>query len=120
MAGRFLLYADADVPGQIVEALIRRGWDVIRAVDLYPEGTDDHVHFERAVREGRVLVGPDEDQELLALRWVEKGRTFPGLITWEREHEHRMSVGDFLRQFEALAEHDEPFQYPIVYFKPRA
>jgi hypothetical protein len=31
-----------------------------------------------------------------------------------------MSVGDFLRQFEALAEHEEPFQYPIVYFKPRA
>lgn len=119
MAGRFLLYADADVLGQIVEALIRRGWDVVRAVDLYPEGTDDDVHFERAVREGRVLVGPDEDQELLALRWVEEGRAFPGLITWEREHEQRMSVGDFLRQFEALAEQEEPFQYPVVYFKPR-
>ena len=84
MAGRFPLYTDADVLGQIVEALIRRGWDGVRAVDLYPEGTDDHVHFERAVREGRVLVGPDEDQELIALSWVEEGRAFPGPLALGR------------------------------------
>ena len=119
MAGRFALYTDADVPGAIVDGLVRTGWDVVRAVDLHPEGTDDLVHFEHALREGRVLVAPDEDQEDIALRWLVEGRSFPGLVTWEREHEGRMTVGDFLRQLEALAEQDEPLRYPLVYLKPR-
>lgn len=120
MAGRFPLYTDADVLGPLVAALKRRGWDVIRAVDLYPEGTDDDVHFEHAAREGRVLVAADEDQELCAIRWYTEGRPFRGLITWERAHERRMSVGDFLQRFEELAEAENPFSsYPIVYLKPK-
>lgn len=119
MAGRFPLYTDADVPGPIVEGLIRAGWDVARAVDAHPEGTDDVVHFEHAAREGRVLVAPDEDQEDIAVRWLIEGQRFVGLVTWEREHESRMTVGDFLRAFEALAQQDEPFRYPLVYLKPR-
>ncbi len=49
------VYADADSLGPIVEGLIRRGWDVMRAVDAEREATDDSVHFERAARLGRVL-----------------------------------------------------------------
>jgi hypothetical protein len=37
VAGRFPLYTDADVPGPIVAALVRHGWDVARAVDLYAQ-----------------------------------------------------------------------------------
>ena len=40
MAGRFPLYTDADVYGPLVEMLVRRGWDVVRAVDAFPEGTE--------------------------------------------------------------------------------
>jgi hypothetical protein len=120
MAGRFPLYTDADVLGALVLALKRRGWDVVRAVDQYPEGTDDDVHFEHAAREGRVLVAADEDQELRAIRWLVEGRPFRGLITWERAHERRMSAGDFLRRFDELAEMQDPFSsYPIVYIKPK-
>jgi hypothetical protein len=50
VAGRFPLYTDADVHGPLIEALILRGWDVLRAVDHCPEGTEDPVHFEEAAR----------------------------------------------------------------------
>jgi predicted nuclease of predicted toxin-antitoxin system len=63
---RFPLYADADVHGPLIAALRKRGWDVARAIDLYPERTADAVHFERAAKENRVLVSNDEDMERLA------------------------------------------------------
>jgi predicted nuclease of predicted toxin-antitoxin system len=97
MAGRFPLYTYADVLGPIIAALKRRGWDVVRAVDQFPEGTDDEVHFEYAAREGRVLVTADEDQELCAIRWFVEGRPFRGLITRERELTPRNSTN--LRSF---------------------
>jgi hypothetical protein len=99
MAGRFPLYTDAGVLGLLSSALKRRGRDAIRAVDLYPEWTDDDMHLAHAAREGRVLVAADEDQELCAIRWYTEGRPFRGLITWERVHERRMSAGDFLQRF---------------------
>ena len=74
MAGRFPLYTDADVHGPIVTGLIDRGWDVLRAVDAHPQGTDDEVHFETAAKLGRVLVANDKDQLLIALRWIEEVR----------------------------------------------
>jgi hypothetical protein len=46
---------DACVNGHLVDALVQRGWDVIRAIDVYPERTPDPVVFERAAQEGRVL-----------------------------------------------------------------
>jgi hypothetical protein len=64
---RFPLYTDADVHGPYVEALRRSGWDIVRAVDEFPEGTSDPIHFERAAREGRVLVSNDIDQLVDAL-----------------------------------------------------
>lgn len=118
MAGRFPLYTDADVHGPLIEALIRRGWDVLRAVDHRPEGTDDPVHFEEAARLGRVLVSNDEDQLLIALEWVAQGRPFAGLVSCRQAHYPRMGVAGFLRSFEDLATRDDPFNYPIVYFKP--
>jgi predicted nuclease of predicted toxin-antitoxin system len=77
VAGRFPLYTDADVHGPLILALRRRGWDVIRAIDLYPPGTADVVHFERAARENRVLISNDQD---MANRWLADGRPFRGLI----------------------------------------
>ena len=120
MAGRFRLYTDADVHGPFVHALKRTGWDLVRAVDLYPEGQDDRTHFERAAREGRVLVSNDVDQVRIAQEWILAGRQFPGLITWPKADERRMTGTDFAAAFEALAREDNPFDpYPIVYLKPK-
>lgn len=119
MAG-FPLYTDADVHGPIVDALKRRGWDVLRAIDAYPKGTDDKVHFSRAIEERRVLVATDLDQLLAAQERVAAGAWFPGLIHWKREHERWMSVGEFVDAFEAMAVEPEPFANSrIRYIKPR-
>jgi len=56
VAGRFPLYTDADVQGPVIHALKSAGWDVVRAIEAFPERTVDPVHFERAVELGRVLV----------------------------------------------------------------
>lgn len=120
MAGRFPLYTDADVNGPVVDALRGHGWDVVRAIDTFPEGTDDDVHFAYAAREGRVMVGNDIDVKLLAERWHAEGRPFPGLAWWPRGHYMRMKPGDFLEAFEELAARDDPFAgYPIVHIKPK-
>jgi hypothetical protein len=61
--GRFPLYTDADIHGPLVEALVRDGWDVLRAIDRFPEGTTDYVHFDEAVRLSRVLVANESDMK---------------------------------------------------------
>lgn len=121
MAGRFPLYTDADINGQVVEALRNLGWDLLRAVDTFPEGTQDSVHFERAATEGRVLVTNDRRVETIGHAWLETHKAFRGLICWPRSHYRRMTPGDFVTAFEALAAQDDPFSgYPIVHITPKA
>jgi hypothetical protein len=116
----FPLYTDADVHGPLVDALVLRGWNVLRAIDAYPEATKDPVHFARAVDEGRVLVSNDLDQLMAAEQKVGAGESFPGLIYWRKEHQRLMSVGDFVAAFDAIAAQHEPFAvYPILFIKPR-
>ena len=120
MAGRFPLYTDADVRGPLIHALRANGWDVLRAIEAFPEKTADPIHFERAARLGRVLVSNDEYQLLLAIQWLASGRGFAGLVTWPQAHYSRASVGDFVRAFERLAAQDDPLaNYPIIHLAPR-
>ena len=120
MAGRFPLYTDADVRGPVIEALISRGWDVVRAIDAFPEGTFDWVHFEHAARLDRVLVANDRHMKAMAERWCAEGRSFRGLIWWPMETYACMTAGQFLERFEALAAQEQPFApgYPIVVINP--
>jgi hypothetical protein len=120
VAGRFRLYTDTDVDGPVVKALIAAGWDVLRGIDAYPEGTEDEVHFARAAQDGRVLVSNDRDMKAIAVAWFVEGQSFTGLVWWPREHYGRMTRGDFLEAFAALACQDDPFAvYPIVHLKPK-
>ncbi len=121
MAGRFPIYTDADVKGSVVAALIRRGWDVLRAIDRFPERTPDLIHFQAAAAENRVLVSSDRDMRLIGERWLREDRRFRGLVWWQPKLYDRMSPGDFLRAFEELADLDEPFSpHPIIHIKPRS
>lgn len=120
MAGRFPLYTDACVDGPVVEALVHAGWNVQRAVDAFPEGTDDPAHFACAAQQSRVLVSNDIDMKLLAESWAAEGRPFPGLVWWPRRHYAILGPGDFVAAFEDLAAHDDPFAgYPIIHLKPK-
>ena len=110
MAGRFPLYADADVHGPLSTALLARGWDLVRAIDLYPEGTADDVHFEQAARLNRVLISNDRDMEDIANRWLAEGRPFRGLILWPQEHYKWMGYSESIAKIDALS---EPFPSPF-------
>ena len=102
MAGRFPLYTDADVHGPLIVALNERGWDLVRAIDFYPQGTADAVHFERAAKENRVLISNDRDMEAIASRWLAQGRLFRGLILWPQEHYKRIGYGELVAKIEAI------------------
>jgi hypothetical protein len=115
--GRFPLYRDADIQGPVVKALIRNGWDVVRAIDVFAEGTKDRPHFEDAATQGRVLVANDEDQEEIAIEWLKAGRSFPGLIIWPQRYYELMTTGEIVDRVEELASKVDPFAYPIVYLK---
>lgn len=119
MAGHFPLYTDEDLNGAVVNALREAGWDVVRAIDTYPEGTSDPVHFERAARDGRVLVTNDRRITAIAHTWLREGRPFRGLICWPRDHYKRMSPRDIVDFFEGLAQQDNPLAYQVIHVKPQ-
>ena len=76
MVGRFSHYTDAGVYGPLIDGLIHRGWDVVRAVRIRPEGEDDIIHFRLAAEQNRVLVADDHHQLQFALAWIDKGEPF--------------------------------------------
>jgi hypothetical protein len=114
VAERFPLYTDADIHQPLIKALRERGWDVVRAIDTFPEGTEDEVHFEHAAKENRVLVTNDRRIEAIANRWLEEGRAFRGLILWPQSHYQRLSYAQLVSQIEALS---EPFPHPVIHLK---
>lgn len=116
MPGRFALFTDENIAGPLIKALSARGWDVVRAVDVFGERTDDEALFAYAADHRRVFVTGDRPAEAVAIRWLRKGRAFRGMI---RCPTSEMTVGDLLAAFENLAEEEDPFGgYPIVYVKP--
>jgi hypothetical protein len=115
VAGRFPLYTDADVHQPVIDALRAHGWDVVLAVDTYPEGTKDEVHFEHTATTNRVLVTNDRRVEAIASQWLQAGRTFRGLILWPQRHYKRMGIGEIVEQIEALF---EPLPHRVIHLKP--
>jgi hypothetical protein len=109
VAGRFRLYMDADIDGRLIHALRAAGWDMVRAIDLYPEGTDDSIHLARARLEGRVLAANDRDMKRHAEAALARNETLPGLIWWPRQLYARLSFKEFVASFERLAAEDDPF-----------
>lgn len=118
MAG-FPLLTDNHVRQQIVDGLRRRGWDVARAVDVLPEGTDDEILFAWAAGQNRVFVSSDEPAQEIPKRWMREGRYFRGMVCWPLRHHVRMTDGEFIAAFEELAARPGAFAYPIEYIKPK-
>ena len=114
---RFPVYTDADVHGPIVDGLIDRGWSVVRAVEARAEGTEDIDHFELAVNLGRVMIANDKHMKAIAERWIQQGRSFPGLVWWPRRAYAVMSNTDILEAIEGLATKHDAFAYPIEFIK---
>lgn len=116
MAGRFPLFADENVEGPLIEALRRKGWDVVRAIDVFGERTDDAVLFEWAASQGRVFMTTDDGVEAVAERWLREWRPFR-MVRWKQRRQMIASTGAFVRAFEALSRKENAFAYPIEYLK---
>lgn len=116
MAGRFPLFTDENVDGDIIQGLRNRGWDVQHAYDEFGEKTKDTPIFEYAATQGRVFVSTDHDLLPLANKWVEEGRRFR-LIWWEQMETQRILVSVVLDAFDALAAKPNAFAYPIEFLK---
>ena len=119
MAGRFPLFTDIDVDGPLIKGLIRRGWDVVRAVDVLPGDTVDDVLFEYAVEKKRIFVTNDKLIHRIATRWMKEQRPFHGMVYWRKVQQERMTRGDMIESFEAFAREEDPFNYPIRYITPK-
>jgi hypothetical protein len=119
VAGPFPLLTDEHISKALIKTLRDHGWNVVCAVDVFGQRTDDQILFEHAAENGRVLVTTDAGLEAIAIRWLREWRVFPGLVIWAQEHQRVMSEGDFLREFEELAAKDEAFAYPVHHIKPR-
>ena len=117
MAG-FPAFTDNHVRGPIVSALLSRGWNVKRAVDVFGERNDDEELLAWAVKEGRALVTCDKGLHRVAHRWLSEARPFR-MVYWWAEHERVMSDGDIVRALEAISARSDAFAYPIEYIKPK-
>ena len=89
MPGRFPLFADACINGHVIDALVRQGWDVVRAVDLRGERAKDVPLFEDAAVMERVFVTNDGPIERIAIEWLRKGRPFRMIFYG---HHHQLCV----------------------------
>ena len=111
------LFVDNHVRGPVIKALRARGWDIVRAVDVFPGKNADEELLEYAAREGRVFVTSDGGIHMIAHRWLKEGRCFR-MVYWWAEHRRRMSDGEVASALERLAADPHAFDYPIQYIKP--
>ncbi len=119
MPGRFPLLTDENIPGPLIEGLIRAGWDVVRVIEVFGQHSIDARLFEHAVGQGRVLVSTDTDCLVIASHWLTELRPFR-LVYWHQGSHQHTAVARFLEAFEDLAENPDAFAACIEYLKPKS
>ena len=94
----FPLYADENVESAVIRGLQRYGWNVVRALEVLPEGSSDRAHLEHAAGLGRVLLTNDQDFLRLNAEYAAAGRTHAGIVFWKQR---AWGVGEIVRRIEA-------------------
>ena len=120
MVASLPLFTDNHVRQQIVDGLRAPSWDVVRAIDVFAEGTEDETLFAWAAANGRVFVTSDEPAQEIPKRWLRERRPFRGMTCWPQKHHRRMSDGEFIAALERIAADPQGLEYPICYVKPGA
>jgi hypothetical protein len=111
-------FTDNHVRGPLIKALRERGWDVVRAVDIFGQQNDDAELFAHAAREGHVFLTCDEGIHAIAHHWLSQARTAFRMIYCTMERQQQMTVGELLRAVEVIVTKPGAFAYPIEYVKP--
>lgn len=115
----FAYFTDNHIRQAIVDALRRKGRDVVRAVDVFGERNDDEEIFTYAAIADRVFLTNDEGIHVTATTWLRTGRSRFRMVFWRAEHGRKMSDGDVVRAIEELEAKLDAFAYPIQYIKPK-
>ncbi len=121
MPGRFPLLLDEHVPRSLAHALLRRGWTVVRVVDLAPalgQGADDEQVFTYAGENGYVVLSSDERALWRPRQYHVQAQPFPGMLCWPQRHRETMTVGDAVQALEQVALEDDPFAYGYRFIQP--
>lgn len=121
MAGRFPLLLDEHLPRSLAHALRRRGWTVVRVIDLENElgmGADDEQVFRYAKEHGYVVLSSDERALWRPRQVHEQGEPFPGMLCWTQRHRERMTIGEAIEVLERIALEDDPFVYGYRFIQP--
>lgn len=85
-------YADEHVASAVVEALRRRGMDVVTVQDHGRRGARDSELLDEAFGEQRVMLTNDTDFLALAKQRSGQGRSFAPIFYWPQRRQE--SVGD--------------------------
>jgi NAD(P)-dependent dehydrogenase (short-subunit alcohol dehydrogenase family) len=88
-------YADVHVVYAIVQALRRRGMDVVTAQDRDREEADDAELLAEALADQRVMVTNDADFLALAADYAARGETFAPIYFWPQQGR---SIGEMIRR----------------------
>ena len=87
--------ADEHVHQAIVQALRRRGVDVITVQDCGLRGADDLALLRQALQEERAMLTNDHHFLGLAAQCAARGETFAPIFYWQQQ---RRSVGEMVRR----------------------
>ena len=98
-------YFDVHVPQAIADQLLRRGVDVVTAIEDGSATLPDDQLLDRAAALGRVLFTQDIRFRALAENWQRQGRPFAGLLFG---HQLRATLGHYVNDLETIAQASEP------------
>jgi hypothetical protein len=96
-------YADEHVLSAIVQALRRRGMDVVTVQERQGEGTDDADVLAEALRDSRIVLTNDTDFLILAAQCAARPATFAPIFFWPQQSRRR--VGEIVRGIIREASH---------------
>lgn len=118
--GRFVILTDEHVPYALVEALRKAGWLVHRVEDEpgLGKGKLDAKVFAYGAERDWVWLSRDEAAVVHPAAWQREGRPFKGMLVWSQRYHRAMSIGDVVRQIEALTQEDDPFAAGVRFIKP--
>ena len=88
-------YADEHVQSAIVQALRRRGMDVVTVQERQGEGTGDAEVLAEALHGSRVVLTNDTDFLVLAAQCATRGELFAPIVFWPQQS--RRHVGEIVR-----------------------